>query len=105
MKPTFLPIERSFLTIFNSSVDFSLIFNHDFNFKEALLKTVIARSPVYFIVLMLILYDHFYFTSFTDTLCVVDVSVSVNSNVNGPSINIFDRKASTLVFITATSKR
>ena len=59
--------------------------------KQNLLKIVIARSPVYFIVLMLILYYHFYVISCTNNLCSVDVSVSVNSNINGPSINIFDK--------------
>ena len=59
--------------------------------KGNLLKIVIARSPGYFIVLMLISYNHFYVTNCTNTLCSVDVSVSVNSNINGPSINIFDK--------------
>ena len=59
--------------------------------KQNLLKIVIARSPVYFIVLMLILYYYFYVTNCTNSLCSVDVSVSVNSNINGPSINIFDK--------------
>ena len=59
--------------------------------KRNLLKIVIARSPGYFIVLMLISYNHFYVTNCTNTLCSVDVSVSVNSNINGPSINIFDK--------------
>ena len=40
---------------------------------------------------MLISYNHFYVTNCTNTLCSVDVSVSVNSNINGPSINIFDK--------------
>ena len=59
--------------------------------KQNLLKIVIARSPVYFIVLMPILYYHFHVTNCTNNLCSVDVSDSVNSNINGPSINIFDR--------------
>ena len=61
--------------------------------EQNLLKIVIARSPVYFIVLMLILYYHFYVTNSTNNLYSVDVSVSVsvNSNINGPSINIFDK--------------
>ena len=59
--------------------------------KQNLLTIIIARSPVYFIVSMLISYKHFYVTNCTNTLCSVDVSVSVNSNINGPSINIFDK--------------
>ena len=59
--------------------------------KRNLPEIVIARSPRYFIVLMLISYNHFYITKCTSTLCYVDVSVSVNSNINGPSINIFDK--------------
>ena len=59
--------------------------------KRNLLKIVIARAPGYFIVLLLISYNHFYVTNCTNTLCSVDVSVSVNSNINGPSINIFDK--------------
>ena len=59
--------------------------------KQSLLKIVITRSPVYVIVLMLILYYHFYVTNYTNNLCSVDVSVSVNSNISGPSINIFDK--------------
>ena len=59
--------------------------------KQNLLKIVITWEPVYFIVLMLISYNHFYVTNCTNTLCSVDVSVSVNSNINGPSINIFDK--------------
>ena len=70
--------------------------------KQNLLKIVIAWSPVYFIVLMVILYYHFYVTNCTNNLHSVDVafSVSVNSNINGPSINIFD-KTSILVFVIA----
>ena len=60
--------------------------------KQNLLKIVIAWSQVYFIVLMLILYYHFHVTICNNNLCSVDVSVSVNSNINGPSINIFDKK-------------
>ena len=59
--------------------------------KRNLFKVVIARSPGYLTVLMLISVNHFYVTSCTNTLCSVDVSVSVNSNINGPSINIFDK--------------
>ena len=59
--------------------------------KRNLLKIIIARLPGYFIVLILISYNHFYVTNCTNTLCSVDVSVSVNSNINGPSINIFDK--------------
>ena len=40
---------------------------------------------------MPILYYNFYVTNCTNNLCSVDVSVSVNSNINGPSINIFDK--------------
>ena len=40
---------------------------------------------------MLISYSHFYVTNCSNTLCSVDVSVSVNSNISGPSINIFDK--------------
>ena len=59
--------------------------------KRNLLKIVIALSPGYFIVLMLISNNPFYVTICTNTLCSADVSVSVNSNINGPSINIFDK--------------
>ena len=59
--------------------------------KQNLLKIVITWEPVYFIVLMLISYNHFYVTNCANNLCSVDVSVSVNSNINGPSINIFDK--------------
>ena len=59
--------------------------------KRNLLKIIIARLPGYFIVLILISYNHFYVTNCTNTLCSVDVSISVNSNINGPSINIFDK--------------
>ena len=40
---------------------------------------------------MLISYNHYYVNNCTNTLCSVDVSVSFNSNINGPSINIFDK--------------
>ena len=40
---------------------------------------------------MLITCNHFYVTNCTNTLCSVDVSVSVNSNINIRSINIFDK--------------
>ena len=43
---------------------------------------MIARSPVYFIVLMLASYCN---------LFSVDVSVPVNNNITGRSINIFDK--------------
>ena len=33
----------------------------------------------------------YHVTNCTNTLCSVDVSVSFNSNINGPSINIFDK--------------
>ena len=54
--------------------------------KQNLLQIVIARSPGYFIVLMLMLYYHFYVTNCTHNLYSVDVSVSVsvNCNINGP---------------------
>ena len=58
--------------------------------KQNLFTIVIARSLVYFIVLMLISYNHFYVTNCTKNLCSVDLSVSVNSNINGLSIGIFD---------------
>ena len=60
--------------------------------KRNLMKIVIAQSPGYFIVLMLISYNYYYVNNCTNTLCSVDVSVSFNSNLNGPSINIFDKK-------------
>ena len=69
--------------------------------KRNLLKIVIARSPGHFIVLMLISYNHFYVTNYTNTLCSVDVSVSVNSNINCPSINIFDKNFSFSITIAA----
>ena len=59
--------------------------------KENLLKIVIAWSPVYFIVLRLISYNHFYVISCTNTLCSADIAVSFNNNISGPSINIFDK--------------
>ena len=59
--------------------------------KQNLLKVVIARSPVYFIILMLILYYHFYVTNCTNNLWSDDVSFTANSNINGPSIDIFDK--------------
>ena len=49
---------------------------------------------------MLISFNHYYVNNCTNTLCSVDVSVSFNSNINGPSINIFD-KTSILVFTIA----
>ena len=57
--------------------------------KQNLLRIILARSPVYFIVLMLILYYHFYVTNYN--LFSVDVSVSVNNNITGCSILIFDK--------------
>ena len=45
--------------------------------KRNLLKIVIAPSPRYFIVLMLISYNHFYVTNCTNTLCCVDVLVFI----------------------------
>ena len=59
--------------------------------KRNLLKILIARLPGYFIILMLISYNHFYVTNYTNTSCFVDVSVSVNSSISGPLINIFDK--------------
>ena len=59
--------------------------------KRNLLKIVIAWSPGYFIVLMLISYNHYYVNNCINTLCSVVLSVSFNSNINGPSINIFDK--------------
>ena len=59
--------------------------------KQNLLKITIAWSPVYFIVLMLISCNHFYVTNCTNNLCSVDVSVSVNSNINSPTTNVFDK--------------
>ena len=66
--------------------------------KQTLLKTIIARSPVYFIVLMLISYKHFYFNN----LCSVDVSVSVNSY--SLPINIFDKIFNVMFFEIALVK-
>ena len=40
---------------------------------------------------MLISCSHYYVNNCTNTLCSVDVSVSFNSNINGPSINIFNK--------------
>ena len=45
--------------------------------KPNLFKTIIAWSPVCFIVFMLISYSHFYVTNCTNNLCSVDVSVSM----------------------------
>ena len=59
--------------------------------KQNLLKIVTAQSPVYFIGLMLISCNYFYVTNCTNNLCSVYVSVSVNSNINGHSINIFHK--------------
>ena len=57
--------------------------------KRNLLEIVIARSPGYFIVLMLTSYNHLSVTNCTNNLCSVDVSVCVNSIINGSLINIF----------------
>ena len=59
--------------------------------NSSVTRLVIAQSPGCSIVLMLISYIHFYVTNCTNTLCSVDVSVSVNSNINGHSINVFDK--------------
>ena len=59
--------------------------------KQNLLKIIRAWSPVYFIVLILISYNR-YVTNCTNILCSADVSISVNININGPSINIFYKK-------------
>ena len=56
-----------------------------------LLEIVIAWSPGYFTVLMPVSYNHYYANNCTNTLCSVDVSVSFNSNINCPSINIFNK--------------
>ena len=50
-----------------------------------------TSSGCFCIVLMLISYSLFYGTNFTNNLCSVDISVSANSNINGLSINIFDK--------------
>ena len=42
-------------------------------------------------VLMLSSYDHGYVTNGSNTLCSVDASASVNSNINGSSSYIFDK--------------
>ena len=42
-------------------------------------------------VLMLSSYDHGYVTNCSNTLCSVDASASVNSNINGSSSYIFDK--------------
>ena len=60
-------------------------------------KIIIAWSPVYFIVLILILYYNFYATNCN--LFSVDVSVSVNSNITSQSIFLI--KTSALVFTIA----
>ena len=77
-------------------ISFLLILIDSFNkfwrfVKRNQLKMVIAWLPSHFIVLMLISYNHFYVTNCKNTLCSVDVSVSFNSNINGPSINTFDK--------------
>ena len=40
---------------------------------------------------MLISYNHYYVNNCTNTLFSVDVSISSNGAINGPSINIFDK--------------
>ena len=52
-------------------------------------KIIIAWSPVYFIVLMLISYYNFHVADCN--LFSVDISVSVNRNITGHSINTFDK--------------
>ena len=52
--------------------------------KQTPLKIAIGQSPVYFIVLVLTSCNYFYVTNWTSTLCSVDVSVSVNTSINGP---------------------
>ena len=59
--------------------------------KQYLLRVIIAQSRVYFIVLLLISCSYTYVTNCTNNLYSGDVSVSVNSNINGLSINSFDR--------------
>lgn len=59
--------------------------------KQILLKIVKARSSFCFRLLKLISNNHFYITNFTNTLCSVNVSVSVSSNINGLPINFFDK--------------
>ena len=54
-------------------------------------QVIIAQSRVYFIVLLLISCSYTYVTNCTNNLYSGDVSVSVNSNINGLSINSFDR--------------
>ena len=55
----------------------------------SLLMIVIGRSPVYFIVLMLIAYNHFYVTNCPNNLCLIDQQ------------SIFLIKTSILVFTLA----
>ena len=57
--------------------------------KRSLLKIAMGWSPSYFLVLMLISYKNFYVTNYTKALCSADISVSVNNNANGRSINNF----------------
>ena len=56
----------------------------------SLLKIVIGRSPVYFMVLMLLSYNHFYVTNCPNNLCLIDQQ------------SIFLIKTSILVFTLAT---
>ena len=59
--------------------------------NSSVTRLVIARSRGCSIVLTLISYNHFYVTNCSNALCSVDVSVSANSNINGHSINVFDK--------------
>ena len=59
--------------------------------NSSVTRLVIARSRGCSIVLTLISYNHFYVTKCSNALCSVDVSVSANSNINGHSINVFDK--------------
>ena len=59
--------------------------------KQSQLKVATAPLSCYFIVSMLISYNHFYASNCTNNFCSDDVLVSVNRNINDPSINIFDK--------------
>ena len=59
--------------------------------NSSVTRLVIARSRGCSIVLTLISDNHFYVTNCSNALCSVDVSVSANSNINGHSINVFDK--------------
>ena len=65
--------------------------------QKTLFMKIITWSLVYFVVLMLISYNHFYYTDYTINLCSVDVSISFNSTINGLSINILIIAAGYLV--------